>query len=80
MKKRALLAALALGIAASMPLAAAGFSNYSKPGRVYNERGAYEGRMDADGRKYDRSGRYLGREDTNGRRYDRTGRYRGETR
>lgn len=52
---------------------------YTRPGRVYNKNGAYEGRMDSSGRMYDQSGRYVGREDSSGRRYDASGRYQGRT-
>ena len=52
-------------------------TEFSQPGRLYDEQGIYQGRMDANGRMYDRSGRYIGRKDANGRSYDNQGRYTG---
>ena len=77
MHRRTLLGALGLALAAPLGSAlAAEPPKYTRPGRVYNQNGAYEGRMDSSGRMYDQSGRYVGREDSSGRRYDASGRYR----
>lgn len=48
-----------------------------RPGRRYDERGRYEGRVDDNGRQYDQMGRYQGRMDDSGRIYDSSGRYQG---
>lgn len=75
MDRRTLLGALGLALAAPLGSAlAAEPPKYTRPGRVYNKNGAYEGRMDSSGRMYDQSGRYVGREDSSGRRYDASGR------
>ena len=80
MDRRTLLGALGLALAAPLGSAlAAEPPKYTRPGRVYNKNGAYEGRMDSSGRMYDQSGRYVGREDSSGRRYDASGRYQGRT-
>ena len=80
MDRRTLLGALGLALAAPLGSAlAAEPPKYTRPGRVYNQNGAYEGRMDSSGRMYDQSGRYVGREDSSGRRYDASGRYQGRT-
>ena len=71
MDRRTLLGALGLALAAPLGSElAAEPPKYTRPGRVYNQNGAYEGRMDSSGRMYDQSGRYVGREDSSGRRYD----------
>mgnify|MGYP006964806824 FL=1 len=80
MHRRTLLGALGLALAAPLGSAlAAEPPKYTRPDRVYNKNGAYEGRMDSSGRMYDQSGRYVGREDSSGRRYDASGRYQGRT-
>ena len=80
MDRRTLLGALGLALAAPLGSASAAEPpKYTRPGRVYNQNGAYEGRMDSSGRMYDQSGRYVGREDSSGRRYDASGRYQGRT-
>ena len=80
MDRRTLLGALGLALAAPLSSASAAEPpKYTRPGRVYNQNGAYEGRMDSSGRMYDQSGRYQGRESRDGSRYDSSGRYQGKT-
>ena len=52
MDRRTLLGALGLALAAPLGSASAAEPpKYTRPGRVYNQNGAYEGRMDSEARR-----------------------------